>query len=199
MTKISKKKTLMDRLIKEEVIKTVLNLIQEDSPVTMDEVALQCGVSKGTLYNYFKNKKDLLTYVHQSVILPLKKSSYRLFDAPISPREKIHAFVDNVFNFQKEYPLYFKFIQAQRSAAEAVSERMTLTILPLVNVCTEGIQKGVFLAVDPYAMAGMIFGSVVGSMESIPYRETPVKDMECLKQDIICLLDRIILKEQEKL
>jgi len=199
MKKISKKKELMDRLIKGEVVKTVLDLIREDTSITMDEVALRCGVAKGTLYNYFKNKKDLLSYVHEEVILPLKKNSFKLFESAVSPEEKLHAFVDRVFGFQQEYPLYFRFIQGQRSAAEAIGERMALTILPLVRVCQEGIDKGVFLDADPYVMAAMIFGTVIGPMESLEYRETPVEDLEQLKQDVICLLDRVILKKQEKL
>jgi AcrR family transcriptional regulator len=198
MKKTTKRKELMDRLIKEEVVKAVIDLIQKDHQVNMDEVALQCGVAKGTLYNYFKNKKALLAFVHESMILPIQKSSDRLFDASISPREKLHAFVNNVFNFEKEYPLYFKFIQNERSAAAATNERMSLAILPLVKVCREGIRTGDFVDVNPYAMANMVFGTVIGTMESLPHMEEPVRDMEILKQDIINLIDRIILKKQEK-
>ncbi|MDD9302288.1 MAG: TetR/AcrR family transcriptional regulator [Desulfobacter sp.] len=198
MKKISKRKELMDRLIKEEVVKTVIDLIQNDRQVTMDEVALCCGVAKGTLYNYFKNKKGLLAFVHESMILPIKKSSQKFFEAPISPRKKIYAFVDNVFDFHREYPLYFKFIQSERSGAELIDERMSLAILPLIKVCQEGIQTGQFLDADPSVMANMIFGTVIGTMESLPYREAPILDMEDLKQDIIKLIDRIILKEKEK-
>ena len=197
MKRISKKKELMERLIKEDVFKTVLSLIRQDRPVTMDEVALQCGVAKGTLYNYFKNKTDLISYVHQEIILPIKKNSYQIFESPVSAREKIHTFVDRVFGFQKEYPLYFKFIQSQRTASEALDERMTLTILPLVKVCREGIAAGDFWDTDPYAMAGLIFGTVIGAMESLTYRDVPVQNMDALKQDILCLLDRLLLKENQ--
>jgi AcrR family transcriptional regulator len=199
MKRISKKKELMDRLIKEDVVKAVLTLIKQDLPVTMDEVALQCGVAKGTLYNYFKNKKDLISYVHQNIILPIKKNAAQIFESPVSAREKIHTFVDRVFGFEKEYPLYFKFIQSQRTASEALDERMTLTILPLVKICREGVAAGDFMEVDPYAMAGMIFGSVIGPMESMTYRETPVQDLDALKKDVLCLLDRVLLKKQERL
>lgn len=198
MKRISKKKELMDRLIKEDVVKAVLALIKQDLPVTMDEVAVQCGVAKGTLYNYFKNKTDLINYVHQEIVLPIKKDSYQIFELPVSPREKIHTFVDRVFGFQKEYPLYFKFIQSQRTAIEALDERMALAIMPLVRVCQEGIGSGAFLDVDPYAMACMIFGSVIGPMESMTYRETPVQDLDVLKKDVLCLLDRVLLKKQER-
>jgi len=188
----------MNRLLKGQVVQPVLAMIQEGTSITMDKVAARCGVSKGTLYNYFKNKKDLLNYVHEAVIIPIKKGSSKIFKKDIQPMEKIYGFVGNVFDFHKEYPLYFKFIQSQRSAAEAVTERMEVIILPLVNVCREGIRQGQFIDADPYVMAAMIFGSVVGPLESLTYREEPLRDLETLKQEIVRFLDKCILKEQER-
>ncbi|WP_320041983.1 TetR/AcrR family transcriptional regulator [uncultured Desulfobacter sp.] len=198
MNSPTKRKEMMNRLLKELVVKTVLAMIQEGTSITMDNVAARCGVSKGTLYNYFKNKKDLLNYIHETVIIPIKKGSNKIFEKNIPPMEKIYGFVGNVFNFQKEYPLYFKFIQSQRSAAEAVTERMDVIILPLVNVCREGMRLGQFVDVDPYVMAAMIFGTVVGPLESMTYRETELRDLEKLKQEIVRFLDKCILKEQER-
>jgi len=188
----------MNRLLKDQVVKTVLAMIQEGTPITMDKVAARCGVSKGTLYNYFKNKTDLLNTVHETVIIPIKKESGKIFKKDIPPMEKIYAFADNVFNFQKEYPLYFKYIQTQRSAAAAVTERMEAIIMPLVNVCREGTRLGRFKDVDPYVMAAMIFGTLVGPLESLTYREEPLRDLEKLKQEIVRFLDKCILKEQER-
>jgi len=194
----TRRKEMMNRLLKEQVVKTVLAMIQEGAPVTMDKVASRCGVSKGTVYNYFKNKKDLLNTVHETVIIPIKKESCKIFEKNIPPMEKIYGFVENVFNFQKEYPLYFKFIQSQRSAAAAVTERMEVIIIPLVNVCREGMHQGQFMDADPYVMAAMIFGTVVGPLESLTYRNEPLQDLEKLKQEIVRFLDTSILKEQER-
>jgi len=198
MKSATKRKEMMNRLLKGQVVQPVLAMIQEGTSITMDKVAARCGVSKGTLYNYFKNKKDLLNYVHEAVIIPIKKGSSKIFKKDIQPMEKIYGFVGNVFDFHKEYPLYFKFIQSQRSAAEAVTERMEVIILPLVNVCREGIRQGQFIDADPYVMAAMIFGSVVGPLESLTYREEPLRDLETLKQEIVRFLDKCILKEQER-
>lgn len=198
MNSPTKRKEMMNRLLKGQVVKKVQSMIQEGTPITMEKVAARCGVSKGTLYNYFKNKTDLLNYVHEAVIIPIKKQSCKIFENNITPMEKIYAFVDNVFNFQKEYPLYFKFIQNQRSAADAVTERMDVIIIPLVNVCREGMLQGQFMDADPYVMAAMIFGTVVGPLESLSYREEPLQDLEKLKQEIVRFLDKRILKEQER-
>jgi len=194
----TKRKEMMNRLIKGQAVKTVLVMIQEGTPITMDKVAARCGVSKGTLYNYFQNKTDLLNTVHGTVIIPIKKDLSKIFEKDILPMEKICAFVDNVFDFQKEYPLYFKFIQSRRSAADAVTERMDIIITPLVHVCREGMRLGQFIDMDPYVMAAMIFGTVVGPLESLTHREEPLQDLEKLKQEIVRFLVKSILKEQER-
>ncbi|WP_321495184.1 TetR/AcrR family transcriptional regulator [uncultured Desulfobacter sp.] len=188
------RKEIMNRLLKGQVVKTVLAMIQEGSPITMDKVAARCGVCKGTLYNYFKNKTDLLNDVHEAVIIPIKEGIRTIFEKNIPPMEKICCFVDNVFNFQKEYPLYFKFIETQRSAADEVTERMDIVILPLVDICREGMRSGQFTDVDPYVMAAMIYGTVVGPLESLAYRKEPLEDLEPLKQEIVRFLDKSILK-----
>lgn len=198
MNSSTKRKEMMNRLLKGQVVQTVLAMIQQESSITMDNVAARCGVSKGTLYNHFKNKEDLLNYVHEAVIIPIKKGSNKIFEKNIPPMEKIYEFVGNVFDFQKEYPLYFKFIQSQRSAADAVTERMEVVIIPLVNVCREGMRQGQFVDADPYVMAAMIFGTVVGPLESLTYREDSLQNLEKLKQEIVRFLDKIILKEQEQ-
>jgi AcrR family transcriptional regulator len=196
MNSPTKRKEMMNRLLKGQVVKTVMVMIQEGTSITMDNVAVRCGVSKGTLYNYFKNKKDLLNYVHEAVILPIKEGSCKIFEKNIPPMEKIYGFVGSVFDFQKEYPLYFKFIQSQRSAADAVTERMKTTILPLVNVCRDGVRQGQFMDSDPYIMAAMIFGTVIGPLESLTYREEPLQDLEKLKQEIVRFLDNCILTRE---
>lgn len=194
----TKRKEMMDRLLKDQVIKTVLAMIHEETPITMDNVAAGCGVSKGTLYNYFKNKTDMLNKVHETVIIPIKKESGKILKKNIPPMEKIYAFADIIFNFQKEHPLYFRYIQSHRSAAAVVTDRMEAVIIPLVNVCREGMRLGRFKDVDPYVMAAMIFGTLVGPLESLTYREEPLRDLEKLKREIVCFLDKCILKEQER-
>ena len=43
MKPISRKKELLDQLLREEIVDVVLQLIKLDQPVTMDEVARKCG------------------------------------------------------------------------------------------------------------------------------------------------------------
>ena len=194
MARVSKKKELLDHMIREEIVTTLLDLISRDKAVTMDAIAAECGVAKGTLYNYFKNKRELINYVHQTMITPIKEANRTIFDSDKPLRDQLHEFVKAVFGFQKAYPLYFRFIQSQRTAYEADRERFEFVILPLMKLCSKGMQKGEFVKSDPYVMASMIYGTVIGPLQNLKEREKEHPKLETIKKDIICLLDRMMLK-----
>ena len=204
MTGVSRKKQWVDNLVKADIVKTVLTLISEEHPVTMDEIARKSSVAKGTLYNYFKNKKALMQYVHQTVLAPIRDANTTIFETPGDPIARLHAFIDSVFCIHEDVSRYFQFVQNERTVANQIDERFDIVMRPLIRFCSQGIQGGSFIDVDPTIMAEMIYGTVIGSLISIQSRgdETPdmkktgkkKTDMKKIKEDIICLVDRIILK-----
>ncbi len=198
MAKISRKKELLDSMIKEEITTAVLDLISRNQPVTMSVIAARCGVAKGTLYNYFTSKKMLINHVHKAIIKPKLENNRVIFESENSPEVKLYDFIDSVFNFHDAYPLYFQFIQSQRTASEFGKEKFETVIHPLVRLCREGTQKGIFVDLDPFVMASMIFGTIIGPLETLQNRKYSDWDMEKIKKDVICLLDRMIVKQQEK-
>ena len=73
--------------------------------------------------------------------------------------------------------------------------RAPQTRITSYNVCYTKLLR---MDTDPYVMAAMIFGTVVGPLESLTYREEPLQDLEKLKQEIVRFLDKSILKQQER-
>ncbi|MCP3940296.1 MAG: TetR/AcrR family transcriptional regulator [Desulfobacteraceae bacterium] len=194
MTAVRRKKELVDNLIKDEIVKTVLTLVQKEHAITMDEIAKQCGIAKGTLYNYFANKEELLNYVHDAVILPMQQTHNAIFESPKDPLDKLHEFIEAVFNVREDVYLYFHFVQDKKTVGDAINERHNFMIRPLVKLCSQGIQKGNFIDVDPYVLAEMIYGTVVGPVKFMLPRCAQKHDRKKIKTDIICLIDKIILK-----
>ncbi len=74
---------------------------------TMDDVAEEAELSKGTLYLYFKNKEDLYLAIH----LRGNKILHELFQKAVakgqSGLEKTQAIGRAYVNFYKNYPDYF--------------------------------------------------------------------------------------------
>jgi AcrR family transcriptional regulator len=116
----------------------------------MDNVAAACGVSKGTVYNYFEDRKSLLNHVHREIIIPLVADRDKLFASDISPLQKLREFIKSLKATADNTSVYFKFIKNERTVAEEVEENFHLMTEPLANVIKQGIEKGELIDMDPY-------------------------------------------------
>ncbi len=194
MTGIRKKREMLDQLLRQEIVEVILNMIHCNTAITMDEVARQCGVSKGTLYNYFQNKEELLDHVHQAVIEPLVKSHQEIFTSANEPLVKLHLFIDAIYGMSDTLAAYFRFVWQNKTAEMMFLERAELLMHPLAKICQEGIECSGFIEVDPYIMAEMIYGTVIGPFNTMPYRDGGSHlDETKMQQDVKKLIDRIVL------
>ena len=187
-------KEMLERLLKQEIVDTVLALISEGESLTMEEVARRCGVAKGTLYNYFQNKEELLSHVHQAVLGPLVESHQKIFTSANEPLVKIHQFIDAVYGTSETLSTYFRFVWQNKTAEMMFLERVELLLHPLAAICQEGIERSGFVKVDPYIMAEMIYGTVIGPFTTLPYRDGGSHpDKTKMQQDVKKLIDQIVL------
>ncbi len=77
---------------------------------SVDEVAKAAGVSKGLIYNYFKNKDDLLRHIVESAIQMgdhLVQEAQRQVNHPL---EKVYQIMDDLVGLLKANPTYWKLI-----------------------------------------------------------------------------------------
>jgi len=106
--------------IQSERKKTILNaamkLFSETDfhEVTVDEIAHKAGLSKGTLYLYFKNKEDLFFSIieEKSNELFTRLENSIKYDMPFE--KTLHNFIKAHLNFFKENKAYFKIIHSEK-------------------------------------------------------------------------------------
>lgn len=103
-----------------EIMEAGLQLFAEKDyhEVTVDEIAERVGLSKGTLYLYFKNKEDLFF----SIIQEKTDLLYQRLNATIEDdkpfTECLKNFVYTFLTFFEEHKPYFKIIHSERSRAD---------------------------------------------------------------------------------
>ncbi|WP_028582834.1 TetR/AcrR family transcriptional regulator [Desulfogranum japonicum] len=192
MAGIRKKKELLDQLLRQEIVQVILTMIQEGTPITMDEVARRCGVSKGTLYNYFQNKEELLDHVHRAIIGPILNAHQQIFESQEDPLTRLHKFIESVFAIHERIATYFRFVWENKTAEDVYRERVEALMHPIAKICQEGIDKGEFINVDPYVLAEIIYGGAIGTLTTLGYRDTTHVDKQKLLQDVKKLIDKII-------
>lgn len=62
---------------------------------TMEAVAEKAGVSKGSLYNYFKSKHDLFVQVFSEVIAGYEATTEKVLTEPSTATQKLERFLDH--------------------------------------------------------------------------------------------------------
>ena len=145
---------LVEKLMKQQGIKSL----------TMDEVARQAGISKKTLYKYFKNKEDLLAQVihhqitvqNEKFVMPLKETTDPI-EKLIRTKSHLKFFFSSmpeiVFNeLRKYYPGLLKLYLHYKK--DHIYKNIEKNLL-------EGIEKGYYRKeIDVKLIAGLFLSAV---------------------------------------
>ncbi|MFC0272523.1 TetR/AcrR family transcriptional regulator [Metabacillus herbersteinensis] len=182
--KLSEKKLLKK---KEEIILSAVKIVNRKGyrGATMDEIAAELLMTKGSLYYYFKNKEDLIFQCHQMVLSQANEELQGHLNEMISNEEKLRRMIVTHIQYAIEEKETFNMII---KPDQTFSTEQLNPILLIRNeyaglfdkVIREGIAKGEFTIGEP-KIARMI---LLGSMNWIQQWYSPEggKSMEELQE-----------------
>ncbi|MEE8163460.1 MAG: TetR/AcrR family transcriptional regulator [Anaerolineae bacterium] len=143
---------------------------------TVDDVAAQAEVSKGTVYLYFQSKESILAHLlleGLSILLPQLEAAYAPQE-PLSADKRLRQLVEAYCQFAHTYPHYLRLLLAldrgrfqERVSAEVYQEILTESTRGLKLVAKairQGTEEGVFTADDPLLTAGVLWGALNGAL-----------------------------------
>jgi len=119
--------------------------------LTVSEVAVQAGVSKGSIYDYFENKEDIVFEIIRNDISNYQEELNAQITPNISTRKKMFLLFDFLLNdndmFQKHQNLYKEYIginigTENKCMCEFNQECSSFFRATIEKLITEGIQKG---------------------------------------------------------
>jgi TetR/AcrR family transcriptional regulator, cholesterol catabolism regulator len=131
---------------------------------SMQDIAAEVGILKGSIYYYFKSKNELFQDVLNKGISPVLKKADYIMGKQISPHDKLRELIKSHISYilNNNYSLVIFFQEKEK-----ISENQTKEYVESRNryenmfrsVLEEGIQKGVFPKVDipltVFAIMGM--------------------------------------------
>ena len=140
---------------------------------TMEAVAAEAGVAKGSLYNYFRNKQDLFTQLFAETIAGDEAETEQLVAEAIPADEKLRKLIDNVFAQLERYTaiggLVLEFWataarqQHQGELAEMFEQMFSRWRRRIGAIVTQGIESGLFRAeIEPESTASLIMAMMDG-------------------------------------
>jgi AcrR family transcriptional regulator len=83
---------------------------------TMDDVAEACSIAKGTLYLYFKSKRQIYLGVLKEDLQLLREANRQAIEAVSSAEDMIRAFITTRFDFCERHRDFFRIYNSDISA-----------------------------------------------------------------------------------
>ena len=138
----------------------------------MDDIAEETGLSKGTLYNYFKSKDDLIIAILDRIF----QREFRVFGemdySEKSATETISIFVDTIAKdiklMLRLMPIAYEFLALafrNKTVQKALKVYVNRYMDVLVPIIENGIASGEFKEVDPkevaIAMGAILEGTIL--------------------------------------
>jgi AcrR family transcriptional regulator len=139
---------------REQIIDTARLLFGErgTTEVSMDEIAVQAGVARSTVYVYFANRDELLRACVQSMYDTIKDSLADTHEITAPPLERLRAMVEVVLERIDENPAFFRLAMATQSTnvagSDAVGGALMMIGLDMIglldDIVSAGMESGAF-------------------------------------------------------
>lgn len=168
------RKQALDEMMKEALYEATVAILSEHGVdgLTMDRVAAEAGMAKGSLYRYFRSKRDLLEFVYAKVIDPVFRDLEEMATKEQPAIEKLAGHLRNLLEHVAKHAQVHKLLFEDDDAHGLLqpSERRTIEVASqhLAGVFRQGMTEGVFCAGNPLMFASMYLGLCRGVLQSQP-------------------------------
>ncbi|MCP4723502.1 MAG: TetR/AcrR family transcriptional regulator [bacterium] len=165
--------------------------------VTTREIAIKAGVSKGVLYDYFKNKEDLFYQTvseHMSKMIALKIESV---DSDLTPREKLNRFHEISCKHnemrKKRYHMMFDFVLNCKD--ENLLQEYLGNLYDIIRQYTRKFFVEIYPEVFNHEEKAVLYTNmIVGFLEGIHIQDLTNPDKAKLKETFELFWDLLNIK-----
>jgi AcrR family transcriptional regulator len=155
-------------LKKETLMKIVVQVLSREGlhDTTMDIVAREAGVAKGTLYTYFRNKEDLVREAIEATIAPMLEELTTILKGESRPDKKLNLMILRHLSYFEKHRDFFSIFVNDRSHEQRRMKRYRSCqyqdfIETVAMVIRDGIQMKIFREVDQRKVAAMLVESSI--------------------------------------
>lgn len=181
---------------KKDILETAMHMFAEKGfhAVKVDDIAESVGLSKGTIYLYFKNKENLFFSIIEEKTKEMFARMREALQSQESIDRRLERFVTAFLKFFDMNKPYFKLIHTEKTRMhEDDRYRLRNHMLRvfsdyeslLVNFVREGQQEGFFRSMEPQ----MIAKSLRGLLNSFAFQRIFVDSQAPLTDETAYVVD----------
>ena len=161
-----KRKELLGAMMKDAIYEAAISVMTAHGVegMTMDRVAAAAAMAKGNLYNYFRDKRELLQFIHERMVAPIMRALAEATYARMSAIQKLRSVLRTLLEHMAEhYEVMGLLLRSDTARAflEPADRGLRATGLNYFStIFQQGIQEGLFRPVDPTELAQMFVGAL---------------------------------------
>ena len=146
--------------------------------VTMDRVAQEAGIAKGTIYLHYKDKQELLEDVKNSSLDPMVTRMDEVFASDASPDRKLRTYSLRYLQYFDERRDLFRILLYEREVTRVQSSRFQGNryrhlVEQAARAIRKGVKKRIFRVVDERSVAVMFVEANLAIMNQRLLTESP--------------------------
>jgi TetR/AcrR family transcriptional regulator, cholesterol catabolism regulator len=162
------KRDLIENAFRSTTFEAAVKILKEEglNGLQMQRIATETGVSTGTLYNYFKDKQDLLFFVHEKLCDDFFSVLGKAGESELKPDKKITHLIRQILDFIAENRDIFEFLELsgvfkQKNANTRLEHRKQFIEL-FAHILQQGIDQDLFSNINPHRAAELLHACIVG-------------------------------------
>jgi AcrR family transcriptional regulator len=200
MTEVTvRKRKLWDVRKKDVIQEAVIQLLSREglSSVTMDRVAQEAGIAKGTVYLHYRDKQDLLDSAKDAALAPLVARVVELLRSDLPPGERLRAFAVRYISYFDDRRDFFRVLLYERQemrvqGSRYQSDRYRELVEEVAVTIRQGIVHGEFREIDETKAAAIFVEGVIALIHQrllTMTRTTPEEDGKFISQLLLNGID----------
>jgi AcrR family transcriptional regulator len=159
---VARKRKLKRHLILESAVKAFAS--RGFYGTSMDDIADELHLTRGSLYYYFRDKEEILALCHLAALEAVLEAAARVRGAGLPPDETLRRLVVEHVRIQVDKfhgtALALEFDALEPTARAAVVAARDRYERALREILADGVAAGLFRPVDPKLAAFSIFGAI---------------------------------------
>lgn len=156
---------------------------------TMQEIAEEAGVAKGTIYLYFRDRDELVEKTFESAMAHLMTQVDAALDADVPFEQKIRDVISAKLSFFRQNREFFRLYlslrmpegtpERQRRQKRTCQPQYRVRVQKFATVLNEAMERDEIRRMDPYRLALFIIeGSTAVILERLTEDSSPVEDAD---------------------
>jgi len=162
----------------------------------MDDIVDESGLSKGTLYWYFKSKDDIITTILDNMFKREIARMNESLGSDLLAKEKLFAFtefiIEDITKMKPMMPILFEFwglLLRQKTVKQVLGQYYLSYIDAVTPIIQQGIEQGEFRPVDPDSVAIAMGAIFEGTIVLWAYSPETIKLNQHMKSSIDLIIE----------